>query len=509
MFSRPILLIWLLSAAIFLLDVLIPQQGNVALLYLLPVLLGLLLKEKNDIVLLGLIATVLSVAPVFLQNNELPVQVRFFDRIISVLGIWAAGYLVLRIKYLKDDESTRSEQFRALFEHASIGIVVVNNRGEIVRVNPFIEQLFGYTAHELEGESVELLIPKRLHSIHRNHREEYKSGPTPRTMGTGLNLSAVRKDGNEFPVEVSLSPFRTTSGSYVMAFLLDNSIRKDHENRILRQNLRLEQLAAALQNLNEGLEEKVRERTNALEQAKNDLAAALDKERELGELKSRFVSMASHEFRTPLSTVLSSASLIQTYNQKNDPENIHKHAGKIKTAVNNLNTILTEFLSLGKLEEGKTQPNRQEINLPVLIGEVADELRGVFKPGQTFEPRHTGHPSVLLDPGLLKHVLINLVSNAVKYAPENSPITVQSEVSNGRVCISVQDRGMGIPDSDKKHLFSRFFRASNASNIQGTGLGLYIVHRYVELMNGEITFESEEGKGTTFHVSFDAAGAHA
>lgn len=494
---------------IFLLDVLVAQQGNVSLLYLLPVVLGLLLKEKNDVVLLGLVATVLCIVPVFLKSNELPVQTLFFDRTISVLGICAAAYLVLRIKYLKDDELTRSEQFRALFEHASIGIVVVNSRGEIARVNPFVEQLFGYTSHELDGEPVELLIPKRLRAAHRNHREEYKSEPTPRTMGTGLNLSAVRKDGSEFPVEVSLSPFKTTSGNYVMAFLLDNSIRKDNENRILRQNQRLEQLAAALQNLNEGLEEKVRERTKELEQAKNDLAAALDKERELGELKSRFVSMASHEFRTPLSTVLSSASLIQTYNQKNDPENIHKHAGKIKTAVNNLNTILTEFLSLGKLEEGKTQPNRQEINLPVLIGEVADELRGVFKPGQTFEQRHTGHSSVLLDPGLLKHVLINLVSNAVKYAPENSPISVQSEVNNGRVRIAVQDRGMGIPESDKKHLFSRFFRASNASNIQGTGLGLYIVHRYVELMNGDIDFESEEGKGTTFHVSFDAAGAHA
>ncbi|MCC6463625.1 MAG: HAMP domain-containing histidine kinase, partial [Saprospiraceae bacterium] len=211
-------------------------------------------------------------------------------------------------------------------------------------------------------------------------------------------------------------------------------------------------------------------------------------------------SMASHEFRTPLSTVLSSASLINTYADRNDLENIKKHSLRIKTAVNNLNTILTEFLSLGKLDEGKTEINLRETNLREMVEEGIDEIRGILRPGQRLEYQHEGAEFGLIDPGVFKHVLMNLFSNAIKYSPDNSCITVRSAASEERISLTVTDQGMGIPEADQKHLFSRFFRAANATNIQGTGLGLYIVKRYVELMNGEIGFESTEGNGTTFWV---------
>jgi signal transduction histidine kinase len=213
--------------------------------------------------------------------------------------------------------------------------------------------------------------------------------------------------------------------------------------------------------------------------------------------------MASHEFRTPLSTVLSSAALIHTYAERQDFENIQKHAFKIKTAVNNLNTILTEFLSLGKLDEGKTQPNVQRMNLRQMVEDVESELKPLLKTGQTFSYEHRGEEMAFLDPGLMKHSLINLFSNAIKYSPENAPIRVETAVAGDHVSIRIHDRGMGIPEADQKHLFSRFFRATNAGNIQGTGLGLYIVKRYIELMNGEIGFESQEGKGTTFWLNFE------
>jgi len=496
----PVLIILLLILGILITDFLLPQPDNVSLLYLFPVLVGLSLKEKNDVVLLGIVATILSIVPVLLFAQEQPLQNLLLERSLTVVGIWITSYLVLFIQQMKDNDTNRSEQFRALFQFASTGIILTNNRGEIIRINPFTEKLFGYTAHELVGERIEILIPPRLRVLHKKHRGTYAHDPEPRSMGIGRYLSAVRKDGSEFPVEVSLSPFKTAYGDYVMAFISDNTIRKENESRILRQNQRLEQLAAALQNLNEGLEEKVRERTRALESTKNDLAIALEKERELGELKSRFVSMASHEFRTPLSTVLSSAALIITYAQRNDLENIQKHAQKIKTAVNNLNTILTEFLSLGKLEEGKTLPTREMTNLPQLIEDVTGELKLLFKPGQVLQQHYSGSPNIMLDPGLLKHVLINLISNAIKYSPENTPIEVHTVVTDQDFSLKVIDHGMGIPEADKKHLFSRFFRASNANNIQGTGLGLYIVHRYVELMNGEIGFDSDVGKGSTFWI---------
>ncbi len=494
-------------AGIFFLDAWVIKESNISFTYLLVIILGLFFKERNDVLLVGIVSTVLTIIAVIIRyksGNDAPLDQMLFARVVSVAGIWTGAFLVITILTLRQDEAVQDEQFHALFRFATSSILIVNNRGEIVRINPAAEKLFGYGLDELQGKKVETLIPRRLSRLHERHREDFRSNPQPRAMGIGLDLYAVRKDGLEFPVEVSLSPFRTAHGDFVMAFVVDNTIRKENEQRIVRQNQKLEQLAGALQNLNEGLEEKVRNRTRELEQAKNNLATALATERELGELKSRFVSMASHEFRTPLSTVLSSASLINTYAERLDFENVKKHSLRIKTAVNNLSTILTEFLSLGKLEEGKTETNLIEANLPEIVEEVTAEIKPLFRPGQSFDYQHTGPEAVMLDRGLFKHVLINLFSNAIKYSPEKSVIRVNSMVNTESIYLEVIDQGMGIPDSDQRHLFSRFFRATNAANIQGTGLGLYIVKRYVELMNGEIGFTSEEGKGSTFWVKLSA-----
>lgn len=498
-----IFLVGLFMASIFVLDAWLVDEANISFTYLLVIILGLLFSERNDVLLLGIIATVLTILAVVIRyqsGNQDTLDHMLFGRVLSVAGIWTGAFLVITILAMRQEESLQEEQFHALFRYATSGILITNNRGEITRINPAAEKLFGYRASELNGRPVEVLIPPRLTRLHERHRSDYRTQPHPRAMGTGLDLYAIRKDGSEFPVEVSLSPFKTAQGDFVMAFVVDNTIRKESEQRIVRQNQKLEQLASALQNLNEGLEEKVRERTQALEQAKNDLASALKAERDLGELKSRFVSMASHEFRTPLSTVLSSASLISTYADRQDFENIQKHSLRIKTAVNNLSTILGEFLSLGKLEEGKTEANRRETNLRGIVEEALEEIKGLFRSGQSLEYQHEGPETVIVDPGLLKHVLLNLLSNAFKYSPEKSTIKVVTSVRQDAFSLRVIDQGMGIPEADQKHLFSRFFRAANATNIQGTGLGLYIVKRYVELMNGEIGYVSEEGKGTEFWV---------
>jgi PAS domain S-box-containing protein len=501
--TAPTLLIWLFTATIFVLDAWVVEENNLSFIYLLVIMLGLLFRERNDVVLLAVIATVLTVLSVVIRyqnGSEMSLDQLLFARSLSIAGIWTGAYLVITILTMRRDEVSQEEEFHALFRFAASAILVTNHHGEIVRVNPATEKLFGYQANELLGKQVEVLIPRRLARVHERHRNDYHASPRPRSMGTGIDLYAVRQDGSEFPVEVSLSPFRTAQGEFVMAFVVDNTVRKENEQRIVRQNQKLEQLAIALQNLNEGLEEKVRDRTHELEQAKNDLAAALAAEREVGELKSRFVSMASHEFRTPLSTVLSSAALIGTYAERQDFENIKKHSTRIKTAVNNLNTILTEFLSLGKLEDGKTEPNLRETNLPELIEAANNEIKGMLRPGQTFYCQHEGPETTLLDPSLFKHVLFNLFSNAIKYSPENTVIHVHTSITSGEVLLRVIDQGMGIPLADQKHLFTRFFRAANATNVQGTGLGLYIVKRYVELMNGEIGFVSGEGTGTEFWV---------
>lgn len=494
--------------SVFALDVWFIDHDSITLLYVFAVFFGIFFRERNDVVLAAAAATALTLSAAVVRQYEsapLAFQPLLFGRAFTVISIWASAYLVLLILNMRQEEGEQREELQALFQYATSAILIVNHQGQIVRLNPAAERLFGYAPEELIGRPIEVLIPKRFARVHERHRDDYRGSPRARPMGTGIDLYALRKDGTEFPVEVSLSPFRTQKGWFVVAFVIDNTIRKENEQRIVRQNQQLEQLAIELQNVNEGLEEKIRQRTQELEQAKNELAEALAAEREIGELKSRFVSMASHEFRTPLSTVLSSAALIKSYADRGDMESIKKHALRIQTAVNNLNTILTEFLSLGKLEEGKAEPQLAEVHLPHLIEESIGEMALLLRPGQTIHHQHEGEQLTRLDAGLFKHVLINLLSNASKYSPEGARIRVYSRIDADETRVRVLDEGVGIPAADQKHLFSRFFRATNATNVQGTGLGLYIVKRYVELMGGEIGFESEEGKGSEFWVRFPKA----
>ncbi len=291
--------------------------------------------------------------------------------------------------------------------------------------------------------------------------------------------------------------------SGVADFLVKGSYNAQELARTLRYALAHANDMAKIKSLNASLEKRVTERTQELENAKSALEIALSQEKELNEMKSRFVSMASHEFRTPLTTIKTSATLIEAYISKQELDRIKKHADRISGAADNLNTILGEFLSLSKLEEGKVQANLKPTHIPHIVEDVASEMRHIFKPGQRFSYQHEGEESFLLDGGLLKNVLINLISNAIKYSPEGATIKVASVVSPNSATISVQDEGIGISEFDQSKLFSRFYRATNAGTVPGTGLGLHIVKRYVEMMNGEIGCESKLGEGSVFIVSFN------
>jgi PAS domain S-box-containing protein len=232
-----------------------------------------------------------------------------------------------------------------------------------------------------------------------------------------------------------------------------------------------------------------------------ELQAALEKERELSNLKSRFVSMASHEFRTPLATILSSVSLIDRYEGVEFAAKRKKHIQRIKSNVQNMRSILDDFLSLSKLEEQKLEIQEEPLDLEDFYEELIEGLRNQVKPGQSLVYQHRGpKKEVLLDPHLLRNISLNLLSNAIKYSKEGKAIQLHSEVGEQEVKIKVIDQGIGIPEQEKKFMFTRFFRAKNATNIQGTGLGLTIVQRYIDLMKGSISFESELGVGSTFTV---------
>ncbi len=389
------------------------------------------------------------------------------------------------------------EALESLFEYATEGILIVDERGAIREVNPAALRMFDYKKEELVGQRVEVLVPDQLRKTHESHRDHYNKSPHARAMGVGMNLLGRKKDGMTLPVELSLSPYKTEEGNFVIAFIIDITLRKAAEDK-LRSH------ASELEN-------EVRKRTMILQEAvaqleatKVNLSESLEKEKELNELKSRFVSMASHEFRTPLATILSSLVLLDKYAEKGDREKQTKHISRIKNSISSLTDILNDVLSLSRLEEGRIEANIEETDIKTLAEEITQDFRNLLKKGQVLEYKHTGK-SVLFptDKKIFKNILVNLLSNAIKFSPEGRNILLSTEITGKTFSVAVKDEGLGIPAEDQENLFERFFRGKNVTNIQGTGLGLNIVLRYMELLGGEISFISELGKGTTFNLNFE------
>lgn len=413
----------------------------------------------------------------------------------------------MSIKKLQQEK----DKFEALFQHASMGICVVNVKAEIILANNFLLKQFGYESqHELTDKKIETLIPMRYHAKHTHYTDSYNKNPHPRPMGLGKDLFAVKKDGTEFPVEISLSNYSTPEGSFTIAFVSDITLRKESENSILRQQEQLSAINKKVAELNDQLEDKVELRTRQLQDtleqleiSRDELTKALSKEKELSDLKSRFVSMASHEFRTPLSTILSSASLVAKYVEADEQEKRNKHIHRIKSSVNNLTGLLNEFLSIGKIEDGKIIANNIDFNVKDMLTSLCNELEGIARNNQHIVYTHAGDKIIFSDPALLRNVVTNLVSNAIKFSSEGSTIEVNCHVSEDTVIVTVKDHGMGISAEDQEHLFERFFRGANVTNIQGTGLGLHIVGKYIEILGGKIEFESELEKGTTFIITLN------
>ncbi|HEX8039906.1 MAG TPA: PAS domain-containing sensor histidine kinase [Chryseosolibacter sp.] len=401
-----------------------------------------------------------------------------------------------------------NQTFRQIFQSSVEAIIMVDKGGKILLANPVSERMFGFEPGGLLGRSIEDLLPEHLRKRHVGYRMQFNANPEPRPMGMGRDLVARRKNGEEFPVAVSLSYTRIGEELMVMAFISDMTERKRAEEALRRSEEQLLVYASELEkkvlsrteDLNatiKALEKEVVERKKAEEEVRK----ALGRERELNELKSKFVSIASHEFRTPLSTVLSSASLIDQYSDRMEKAKVKKHVLRIKASVNHLTSILNDFLSLGKLEEGKVDVLSEPVSIPEFLMDVEEQMRASLKPGQQIriqcapelEQAHS-------DARILRNILFNLISNASKYSDEGKSIFIDCTCEGTGIFFIIRDEGIGIPEEDQKHMFDRFFRASNAGNVQGTGLGLNIVKRYVDLLGGKISFSSEHGKGSTFKV---------
>ncbi|MFO7744462.1 MAG: PAS domain-containing sensor histidine kinase [Psychroflexus sp.] len=407
------------------------------------------------------------------------------------------------------DFQKNSKIFSLLFEGISEGIIVVDETQHVVEVNSSTEVMFGYTKNELIGQHLDLLIPKKYRANHHKHVDKFIDKSEKRQMGHGRNLHGLKKNGEIFPVEAGLNPFLYEGKRYVMSLVSDiterqtqklkiEELNKDLEQKIEQRTEELKLTIGKLQNLNSKLGSEVQKRKEAESKTKK----ALQKEIELNELKTKFLSLVSHEFKTPLSGILTSSTLAKKYTESEQQDKREKHLNTIKNKVHYLTGILNDFLSIERLESGKVTYKFEEFSLITLVNEVIYNANVTLKDGQEIlYPQNLQDISLKQDKHVLELVLSNLLSNAIKYSSEDTTIHFDVETSKDNLIkFRIKDEGMGIPKKDQKHIFERYFRAENALNNQGTGIGLNIAKVHLENLKGSICFESEEGNGTTFYI---------
>jgi len=405
---------------------------------------------------------------------------------------------------VKNDEVFYKICFDSLVE----GICIANQEGRIVMINSAIEEIFGYKKSELVGQKIDILIPKSLRKAHFEHFNTYIKFPKKYKKGKGREFFGIHKNGSVLDLEIGLNYFIHEGIFFAKAVISDIRTRKQDEFRIKEKNKNLErevkkqtvQLQRAvtdLEKFNLKLKEEIKERILAEKSAKK----AFQKEKELNSMQTKFMSLASHEFKTPLSGILTSASLIDKYNEINSKEKIHAHTHTIKSLVNQLNSILDDFLFLEKTESDNYFFQLSRFKICELLNRLIEDANIILKEGQRIE-LETCHESIELmqDRKIIDIIIRNVLYNAIKYSEKNSTIKIRME-KRENLKIAIIDQGIGIPRDAQEFVFDRFYRAKNVLHIKGTGIGLNIVKKHMEKLNGSVEVKSEEHKGTTVTIN--------
>ena len=419
--------------------------------------------------------------------------------------------------YLCDDlSSTKLDKmltknldiFHILLSAVSEGVIIVDEHQKIVEANESVERIFGYERKELLKKPLNILIPPKYHAGHGAHFKSFINQNEKSQMGQGRDFFGIRKDGQIFPVEIGLNNFNIYDNNFVMALISDISIRKQRELEKQKSNERLEreverrtsELKKAIVN-QKRLIKKLDNENIKRKKAEAETKIALDKEKELNELKTKFLSLVSHEFKTPLSGILTSALLLRKYKTTEQQEKRDKHIQTITDEVHYLDTILNDFLSLDKLDKGKANYNYDAFKISKVVNEVVYNANILLKDGQKINyPENIDDISLYQDEKIVELALSNLVNNAIKYSFENTRIDLDVVQNEVMTIFKVKDNGIGIPLKDQKNIFNRYFRAENVLLTQGTGIGLNIVKDHLNNLNGKIYFESKENEGSIFTI---------
>ena len=392
--------------------------------------------------------------------------------------------------------------FNISFGDVSVGIVILDAQQHIIETNESIVRMFGYKTKELHQLHLQVLFSDDYKIQLENQLKGFLNQGLQKQKERNLTIYGAHKSKSMFPVEVSLNIFKLCDKEYIMALVTDISARKEQEVKLSNLNAEFEQkILLRTKELNETISQLEHENMLRVD-AEKDTNIAFRKERELNKLKTNFLSLVSHEFKTPLSGILTSTILLRKYNLAEQQEKRDKHIQTITDKVQYLNNILNDFLSLEKLETGNVNYNLSTFELGKVMKEVVSNANILLKKGQTINyPDHIDEISLLQDEKIIELTLSNLIHNAIKYSSENSVIAIKVSQDLDITTLEIIDDGIGIPKIDQKNIFNRYFRAENALLTEGTGIGLNISKTHIENLGGSINFESEENKGTTFTIS--------
>lgn len=388
----------------------------------------------------------------------------------------------------------------------SIGdaVIATDSQGLVTFMNPVAEALTRWKQEEVLGNDVTQVF----HAINETTREIVEN-PVKLALEQGVTVGLanhtllITKDGSEIPIDDCAAPIKNDAGSILGAVLVFYDVTEQQQAKALLQKInkelevRVEDSIAQLRQANEQLRAEIAQR----KRLENELRAALEKERELNELKSRIVATVSHEYRTPLTTILSSADILEHYDSRLTPDKKKKHFKRIQTSIQYLTKLVNDMLFVNQAEAGNLEFNPAPLDVEKLTSELVTEFHNQADNQHSIVFEYQGAcTNAVLDKKLLGVILTNLLSNSVKYSRQNSQIRLELICSPNQVVFRISDQGIGIPPAEQSQLFNPFFRGSNIGVTPGVGLGLVIVKECVDLHGGEISVDSEVGRGTTFTV---------